>query len=139
MYTPKPSGPLGANSLQAVPVAAGTKDWRLTLLDPARSAFDAALTSTDKTSVTLAYSGAQVGSNEYLSAVLMDNGGNLTYYGRVKALETMADASGHIKINIPANIGLSHCLVVAAAEYSHSDSRRIYIELLSLFLRHPFR
>ena len=106
MYTPKPSGPLGANSLQAVPVAAGTKDWRLTLLDPARSAFDAALTSTDKTSVTLAYSGAQVGSNEYLSAVLMDNGGNLTYYGRVKALETMADASGHVKINIPAGVTL---------------------------------
>ena len=92
----KPDG-----GLTEVPEYSGS-EWKLTLLDSSRS-----FAVTEKTAdaapddtVTLNYSGATIGKNEYISVILADNNG-AQYYGRV-AQPTAA--SGTVEIKIPSDI-----------------------------------
>lgn len=95
----KPEG-----GLQAVPDCSGS-EWKLTLLDSARSRFSIATRDLSNTSATVDYSGAQTGTNEYISAMIVDNG-SVAYYGRIKSLPNTSDASGTVTINIPAGVTL---------------------------------
>ena len=98
----KDSGGEGADELAAV------KDnsyglWKLTLKDDAREGFDAKVSDTEAEAhswIEVDYSGAVTGDDEYLSALIMDKDGDVTYYGRIKALANEADKSGSVKINL---------------------------------------
>ena len=92
----KPDG-----GLTEVPEYSGS-EWKLTLLDSSRS-----FAVTEKTAdaapddtVTLNYSGATTGKNEYISVILADNNG-AQYYGRVA--QPTAE-SGTVEIKIPSEI-----------------------------------
>ena len=92
----KPDG-----GLTEVPEYSGS-EWKLTLLDSSRC-----FAVTEKTAdaapddtVTLNYSGATTGANEYISVIIADNNG-AQYYGRVA--QPTAE-SGTVEIKIPSDI-----------------------------------
>ena len=92
----KPNG-----GLTPIPEYSGN-EWKLTLLDSNRS-----FAVTEKTAdaapgdtVTLHYTGATTGINEYISVILADNNG-AQYYGRVA--QPTAE-SGTVEIKIPSDI-----------------------------------
>ena len=92
----KPDGGLTAVS------AYSGNEWKLTLLDSSRN-----FAVTEKTAdadpgdtVTLHYTGATAGTNEYISVILADSSG-ARYYGRVA--QPTAE-SGTVEIKIPSDI-----------------------------------
>ena len=92
----KPDGGLTAVS------AYSGNEWKLTLLDSSRNF---AVTETTASgdpgdTVTLHYTGATAGINEYISVILADNNG-AQYYGRVA--QPTAE-SGTVEIKIPSDI-----------------------------------
>ena len=79
-------------------------EWKLTLKDSSRSNFavtSAAVTAyTNGSTVEISYTGAKTGANEYISALLVDDNGNPTYYGRSNAPLTETD--GTAQLSVPA-------------------------------------
>ena len=53
------------------------------------------------TEVEIEFSGAKVGFNQYLSAMIIDNNGELKYYGAIKLLSEDKDKEGIAKVTIP--------------------------------------
>ena len=84
-------------------------EWKLTLLDSSRDSFaisNATITGSGDT-ITFSYSGAQTGTNEYISVVIEDNGA-ITHYGRILQLDgTDNGASGTASLTLPAGVTLS--------------------------------
>ena len=82
-------------------------EWKLTLLDESRdfSISNATITSTNNT-ITFSYSNAQTGTNEYISAVIEDNG-TITHYGRILQLDgTTNGANGTVSLALPEGVTL---------------------------------
>ena len=95
----------------------GGNEWKLTLLDSSRNfavtekAADAAPGDT----VTLHYTGATTGINEYISAIIADNSGT-QYYSRVA--QPTAE-SGTVEIKIPSDLAPgSYTLKVFSEQYN---------------------
>jgi uncharacterized repeat protein (TIGR02543 family) len=81
-------------------------EWKLTLLDNSRnfSIYDAKI---KESNIDFSYSNAQTGTNEYISAVIVDNGA-LTHYGRILQLDgTENGESGTARVTLPAGVSLS--------------------------------
>ena len=100
-------GKKGDGKLSAVTDYTGKK-WKLTLLDDSRD-FDISDAKTNESGDTIAfsYSDAQIGTNEYISVVIEDNGA-ITYYGRILQLDgTTNGASGTASLNLPDGVTLS--------------------------------
>ena len=79
-------------------------EWKLTLYDSKRNNFSRTTrevsTSTKGGTVEISYTDAKTGANEYISALILDDVGNITYYGRSNAPLTEND--GTAQITIPA-------------------------------------
>ena len=77
-------------------------EWKLTLLDSSRNfaVTEKAVSAAPDDTVTLNYTGATTGINEYISAIIADNSGT-QYYSRV-AQPTAA--SGTVEIKIPSDL-----------------------------------
>ena len=92
----KPDG-----GLTPIPEYSGS-EWKLTLLDSSRSfaVTEKAVSAAPDDTVTLNYSGATTGKNEYISVIIADNNG-AQYYGRVA--QPTAE-SGTVEIKIPSDI-----------------------------------
>lgn len=92
----KPEG-----GLTPIPEYSGN-EWKLTLLDSSRNfaVTEKAVSGAPDDTVTLNYTGATTGINEYISAIIADNSGT-QYYSRV-AQPTAA--SGTVEIKIPSDI-----------------------------------
>ena len=77
-------------------------EWKLTLLDNSRNfaVTEKAVSAAPDGTLTLHYSGATTGANEYISVILADNSG-AKYYGRVA--QPTAE-SGTVEIKIPSDI-----------------------------------
>ena len=107
----KPDG-----GLTAVPEYSGN-EWKLTLLDSSRNfaVTEKAVSTDPNDTITLNYSGATTGANEYISAIIADNNG-AQYYGRVA--QPTAE-SGTVEIKIPSDIALgSYTLKVFNEQYN---------------------
>ena len=83
-------------------------EWKLTLLDSTRNSFaisNATMNSSGDT-IAFSYSGAQTGTNEYISVVI-ENNGAITHYGRILQLDgTTNSASGTASLTLPAGVTL---------------------------------
>lgn len=90
----------GGGALFEIP-SATPSEWKLTLLDNDRD-FTAATAALNGNTLTLAYSGAATGADEYVSAIVKDASGNVTHYGRLKNTAAAADASGTVDIDLSA-------------------------------------
>ena len=98
----KPAG----NGLTAVADYPGN-EWKLTLLDSSRNSFDVSDETWSGNTLTFSYSNAQTGTNEYISAVIEDNG-VITYYGRILQLDgTTNGESGMASLSLPDGVTLS--------------------------------
>ena len=77
-------------------------EWKLTLLDSSRNfaVTEKAVSGAPDDTVTLSYTGATTGINEYISAIIADNSGT-QYYSRVA--QPTAE-SGTVEIKIPSDI-----------------------------------
>ena len=116
MWGVRPAFKLNLNSVLFASVAVGGKpdggltevpeysgsEWKLTLLDSSRNfaVTKKAVSAAPDDTVTLNYSGATTGKNEYISVILADNNG-AQYYGRVA--QPTAE-SGTVEIKIPSDI-----------------------------------
>ncbi|QNK58607.1 S-layer homology domain-containing protein [Paenibacillus sp. PAMC21692] len=93
----KQSGTVGAAALKTV--SAGTpSEWKLTLRDNSRN-FKAERTEYNSASkvMTIGYTGATVGANDYISAAVIDQNGSMKYYGNIVKPQS---ASGSAKIDL---------------------------------------
>ncbi len=95
----------------------GGNEWKLTLLDSSRNfaVTEKAVSGASDDTVTLHYTGATTGINEYISAIIADSSG-AQYYGRV-AQPTAA--SGTVEIKIPSDLAPgSYTLKVFSEQYN---------------------
>ena len=99
-------------------------EWKLTLLDSSRC-----FAVTEKTAdaapddtVTLNYSGATTGANEYISVIIADNNG-AQYYGRVA--QPTAE-SGTVEIKIPSDIAPGDYTLKVFNEQYNGDYKTDY-------------
>ena len=114
----KPDG-----GLTPIPEYSGN-EWKLTLLDSSRN-----FAVTEKTAdgypndtITLNYSGATTGANEYISAIIADNNG-ARYYGRVA--QPTAE-SGTVEIKIPSDIAPGNYTLKVFSEQYNGDYKTDY-------------
>ena len=92
-------------------------EWKLTLLDRSREFAVTEETASGKPggTITLNYTGATTGTNEYISVIIADNSG-AQYYGRVAQPD---NASGQIQIEIPASLADgTYTLIVFSEQYN---------------------
>ena len=114
----KPNG-----GLTKVPKYSGN-EWKLTLLDSSRS-FAVTENTADadpNDTITLNYSGATTGANEYISAIIADNNG-AQYYGRVA--QPTAE-SGTVEIKIPSDIAPGNYTLKVFSEQYNGDYKTDY-------------
>ena len=108
-----------AGGLAEIPEYTGN-EWKLTLLDSSRSGF--AVTTTDLSAYTrggtvkIGYTGAKTGTNEYVSAMILDAAGNPAYYGRSSA--ALTDENGTAELTIPALAEGTYTLKVFNEQYN---------------------
>ena len=82
-------------------------EWKLTLLDTSRNNFSISGAAVNDGTISFSYSGAQTGTNEYISVVVVDNGA-ITHYGRILQSDgTNNGASGSASLSLPAGVTLS--------------------------------
>ncbi len=94
-------------------------EWKLTLLDNSRNFAVTEKTASGKPgdTITLNYSGATTGTNEYISVIIADNSG-AQYYGRVAQ---PAEASGTAEVTIPAGLAVGTYTLYAFSEQYNGD------------------
>ena len=111
-------GKAGDGELTAVGDYTGS-EWKLTLLDNSRNFAVTEKTASGKPgdTITLNYSGATTGTNEYISVIIADNSG-AQYYGRV-AQPTEAD--GTAEVTIPAGLAYGTYTLYAFSEQYNGD------------------
>ena len=123
LFTSAVVGGKPAGGLTPIPEYSGN-EWKLTLLDSSRS-----FAVTEKTAdaapddtITLNYSGATTGANEYISAIIADNNG-AQYYGRVA--QPTAE-SGTVEIKIPSDIAPGNYTLKVFSEQYNGDYKTDY-------------
>ncbi|RGH59118.1 hypothetical protein DW843_02625 [Ruminococcus sp. AM36-18] len=111
----KPDG-----GLTPIPEYSGS-EWKLTLLDSSRNfaVTEKAVSAAPDDTVTLNYSGATTGKNEYISVILADNNG-AQYYGRVA--QPTAE-SGTVEIKIPSDIAPGDYTMKVFSEQYNGDRK----------------
>ena len=114
----KPDG-----GLTAVPKYTGN-EWKLTLLDNSRNfaVTEKNVSGDPGDTVTLHYTGATAGANEYISVIIADNSG-AQYYGRVA--QPTAE-SGTVEIKIPSDLAPGDYTLKIFNEQCNGDKKTDY-------------
>ncbi len=99
-------------------------EWKLTLLDSNR---DFKVSNTIKTAeqgeeITLNYSGANTGTNEYVSAMILDDEGNVLYYGQI----ANNSASGTANLTVPTDLAPDSYTLKVFSEQLNGDKKTDY-------------
>ena len=111
---------VGADAIFEIGAYTGN-EWKLTLLDNSRNFAVTEETASGKPgdTITLNYTGATTGTNEYISVIIADNSG-AQYYGRVAQ---PTEASGQIQIKIPASLADgTYTLNVFSEQYNGGEN-----------------
>ena len=134
----RPAFKLNLNSVLFASAAAGGKpdggltavseyngnEWKLTLLDSSRNfaVTEKAVSAAPDDTVTLHYTGATAGINEYISVILADNSG-AQYYGRVA--QPTAE-NGTVEIKIPSGLAPGSYTLKVFSEQCNGDYNTDY-------------
>lgn len=105
-------------------VGTGSAEWKLTLKDTSRS-FSASASNTlvrAGKNLTVTYSGAGTGENEYVSAMIADNNGNVLYYGRI----AQNSESGTASVIIPSDLAVGNYTLKVFSEQCNGDCKTDY-------------
>ncbi len=104
-------------------------DYKLTLKDSSRS-FSASKTAQNGNQVTISYNSAKVGSNEYISCLILDNQSEIKYYGK---LEQVSSTNGTITLDIPEELESGEYIIEIFNEQCNSDYETDWGSKLSEF------
>ena len=148
----KSSGAVGKGALKQVGQNSGN-EWKLTLLDDGtvsgldgHTGFSAqcvigapgtqsptSATVEQGKQVTLSYSGAKTTTNEYVSAILKDNTGNILYYGNLAKTENKDANSptGGVPLTIPSTVQPGTYILGVFAEQFNGDKKTDYASKVS--------
>ena len=108
----KSSGTVGADSLTQIGDNT-SNEWKLTVKNGHDSfAVDSVSLPCSSEELSVSYSGAITGDNEYISAIIKDKDGNVKYYGNLKSCAEDSDASDTIGINVDGKLGTEDTLYV---------------------------
>ncbi len=121
----KPEG-----GLQAVPGYEGN-EWKLTMKDAGRSDFTAACTSYEGGTATINYTDAQVGDNEYISAIIADGSGVYTHYSRL----AKAEAAGSVTLDLSSIDMAGKTLYIFNEQYNGDKKTDYASELRAIELK----
>ena len=137
-YGVRPAFNLNLNSVLFTSAAVGGKpdggltpiseytgnEWKLTLLDNSRNFAVTETTASGNPGdpLTLHYSGATTGTNEYISVILADNSG-AKYYGRVAQ---PTEATGRVEIEIPSDLAPGSYTLKVFSEQYNGDRKTDY-------------
>lgn len=119
----KISGTEGADALTEVGNNS-TDEWKLTLKDDGsenaagndHQGFKVdSVSNCDGKTLSIQYSGAVTGNNEFISAVIKDSDGKIKYYGRIK---NCTDVSAAVEINISGKLGTGDKLYLFNEQYN---------------------
>ena len=105
-----------------------SSEWKLTLLDKSRN-FSVSETEAEKFAdgtLTLHYTGAKTGENEYISAIFYDADGKPTYYGMLKNLTGEADAEGSVELTVPKGLAEGQYQIVLFNEQYNGECMTDY-------------
>lgn len=119
----KDPGTGGIGTLNRVGDYSGS-EWKLTLRDPDRK-FSAQRTDSEKVmagdDISISYSGATVGQNQYVSAIIA-RPGEILYYGRI-ADKSSGDTAGTAKLTIPGDIAVGDYDILLFSEECNGDKK----------------
>ena len=137
-YGVRPAFKLNLNSVLFASAAVGGKpdggltevskysgnEWKLTLLDSSRNfaVTEKAVSGDPGDTITLHYTGATAGINEYISVIIADNNG-AQYYGRVAQ---PTEATGTVEIKIPSDIAPGSYTLKAFSEQCNGEKKTDY-------------
>ena len=110
--------------LFAVNTVMNIPEWRITLKDSSRN-FSASASTTKlraNESLTVTYSGAKTGDNEYVSAMIVDENGDVLYYGRI----AQNSESGSATITIPSEMATGTYTLKVFSEQYNGDYKTDY-------------
>lgn len=104
------------------------KSWKLTLEDTSRT-FAAKGTAFDSgnSTVSISYSNATTGNNEYVSAIIYDNNDNVVYYQK---LASASSASGSLDLTLPKDIADGSYKLAVFSEQANGDKETDYASSL---------
>ena len=99
--------------------------WKLTLRDSSRNFRASADKANAKQGETISinYSGAKTGDNEYVSAIIMDRNGELLYYGRI----TQNSADGTAQITVPDDLEPGRYVLRVFSEQYNGECNTDYV------------
>ena len=117
----KPEGEIG--KLSTVD-ASNPTEWKLTLKDTSRSFSASANTAKVKAGerLSVTYSGAAKGENEYVSAIIADGNGTVLYYGHI----AQNSASGTAGVTIPSDMVDGDYTLKVFSEQCNGDYKTDY-------------
>ena len=117
----KPEGEIG--KLSTVD-ASNPTEWKLTLKDTSRSFSASANTAKVKAGerLSVTYSGAAKGENEYVSAIIVDGNGTVLYYGHI----AQNSASGTANVTIPSDMVDGDYTLKVFSEQCNGDYKTDY-------------
>ena len=98
LFTSAAEGGKPDGGLQAIQSNTGN-EWKLTLLDSSRNALTIMSVLRKGKEITVCYSGAAEGTGEYISAIIADNNGKYTHYGKLG--EASAAGSASVTFTLP--------------------------------------
>ena len=110
--------------LFAVNTVTNIPDWKITLKDSSRN-FSASPSTTKlraNESLTITYSGAKTGNNEYVSAMIVDENDDVLYYGRI----AQNSESGTATITIPSEMATGNYKLKVFSEQCNGDYKTDY-------------
>lgn len=128
----KSSGTVGVAALTAPAAYTGT-EWKFTVLDKGRSFLAQRTDSGNVTAgnnISISYTDATVGVNEYVSAILLNSSEELLYYGRI-ADKSSGEANGTADITIPAGLDDGTYTVKVFSEQYNGDKKTDYASKFS--------
>ena len=99
-------------------------EWRITLKDSSRN-FSASASTTKlraNESLTITYSGAKTGDNEYVSAMIVDENDDVLYYGRI----AQNSESGTATVTIPSEMATGTYTLKVFSEQCNGDYKTDY-------------
>ncbi len=123
----KESGTIGANALKEVGTSQDT-DWKVTLKD---NTYSISVTSTEITQavIKVEYEVGKYGTNDYISAILVNEAGKIAYYGRVAKATA---ASGTLEINVKGKFAPTDKLYIFNEQYNGDEKTDFAGELVEI-------
>ena len=128
LFTSAAVGGKSANGMDSGLTAIGNyagNEWKLTLLDKSRSfaVTEQTVSGAPGGTITLNYTGATTGTNEYISVIIADSNGSTLYYGRVAQPDS---ANGQVEIKIPDSLAAGEYTLNVFSEQYNGDYKTDY-------------